>query len=74
MAFWQKSNKFWAINVLGLMLLLIKLIFNTIPLGYFLIFCLMLWQITFVIIMIGCIAFWVIISGIVVWIEDRKQV
>ena len=73
MDLWQKSTKLWFINLLGLILLLLKMVGIPTFFGYFTIFCITLWQLTFTAIIISSGILVILISGLGVWLEDREK-
>lgn len=73
MDFMQNNPSTWFVNLFGLILLFLKLVGVSLSIGYFLIICIIFWQITIIAAIVGVILFGIIISGIIVWFEDRRN-
>lgn len=73
MDFMQNNPKIWFINLFGLMLLFLKLVGVSLSIGYFLIVCIIFWQITIVTLIVGVILLGLIVAGIIVWFDDRRK-
>ncbi len=72
--FCRKSINLWYINILGLMLLFLKVVGVFIPIGYFLIFSIIMWQITLITTLSLIIILCLIAGGIAIWLEEREKV